>query len=39
MVGVDLSKDGILLAGRKMNDALYFVADLSALPFRTIPLM
>ena len=34
MVGVDLSKDGILLAGRKMNDALYFVADLSALPFK-----
>lgn len=34
LVGVDLSKDGILLAGRKMNDALYFVADLSALPFK-----
>ncbi len=34
LVGVDISKDGINIAGRKDNDVLYFVADLSHLPFR-----
>ncbi len=34
LFGVDLSKDGINIAGRKDNDAVYFVADLSDLPFK-----
>lgn len=34
LFGVDISKDGIHIAGRKDNDALYFVADLSHLPFK-----
>lgn len=34
LVGVDLSKDGIHLAGRRDSEALYFVADLSSLPFK-----
>lgn len=33
LYGVDLSKDGIHIAGRKENEAVYFVADLSDLPF------
>jgi len=34
LTGVDISKDGILLAGRKDNDVLYHVADLASLPFQ-----
>ena len=34
LFGVDISKDGINIAGRKNNQALYFVADLSNLPFK-----
>jgi len=34
LYGVDLSKDGIHIAGRKENEAIYFVADLSDLPFK-----
>lgn len=34
LFGVDLSKDGIHIAGRKENQAVYFVADLSDLPFK-----
>ena len=34
LIGVDLSKDGISIAGRKDNEVLYFVADLSHLPFQ-----
>ncbi len=34
LFGVDLSKDGINIAGRKENEAVYFVADLSDLPFK-----
>jgi len=34
LFAVDISKDGINIAGRKDNEALYFVADLSHLPFK-----
>ncbi|MFH5835478.1 methyltransferase domain-containing protein [Proteiniclasticum sp. C24MP] len=34
LIGVDISKDGISIAGRKDNEVLYFVADLSHLPFK-----
>ena len=33
LFAVDISKDGINIAGRKENEVLYFVADLSHLPF------
>ncbi|MBR0575639.1 methyltransferase domain-containing protein [Proteiniclasticum sp. BAD-10] len=33
LYGVDISKDGISIAGRRAGDALYFVGDLSRLPF------
>jgi len=34
LFAVDISKDGINIAGRKDNEVLYFVADLSHLPFK-----
>ena len=34
LFAVDISKDGINIAGRKENEVLYFVADLSHLPFK-----
>ncbi len=34
LIAVDISKDGIHIAGRKDNDVLYFVADLAHLPFK-----
>lgn len=34
LIAVDISKDGISIAGRKDNEVLYFVADLSHLPFK-----
>lgn len=33
LFGIDISKDGIRIAGRRENDALYFVADLARMPF------
>lgn len=33
LFGIDIAKDGIRIAGRRENDALYFVADLARMPF------
>lgn len=34
LIGIDISKDGIAIAGRSESDILFMVADLSSLPFK-----